>query len=164
MNLDILRMPRPRRLSRSSCVALIAAALLVPVGCAALDDNDGSTLTTTDGQQIQKTTLIGKWDLDGERTNTANGRPGIGAIPDDIAKDIFGKGWRFRSGGVLLTDKTIGAQEGTWRLEGKDQLHLRERPSASERIYTVSFRDGYMYLRRPDGEHLVMERNKFFGF
>src|SRR6187399_268904 len=76
-------------------LALLGAAALFQIGCASGDKplaaNSGKMLTTTPGQQLTEDMFIGKWDIDGERTNTANGYSGVGAIPADIARDMFGK-------------------------------------------------------------------------
>lgn len=132
--------------------------------CDALKDNGGSNLTTDPNQQLTAEMFKGKWDLDGERTNAANGISGISSIPSDVAKDIFGKGWRFSDQGVLLTDKPLGAENGSWRIEGNNTLVVKETPSAIDRRFAASFRSGFMYLKQPDGKWLVFEKDKFFGF
>jgi len=131
---------------------------------ATLKDNSGSNLTTTSGQQITESMLVGKWDLDGERTNSANGHSGVTSIPSDITKDVLGKGWKFEPGGVLKTDQVVGSKHGTWRIEGNNTLVVLESPNATPKSYEASFRDGFLYLHRPDGTWMVFEKSKFFGF
>jgi hypothetical protein len=149
-------------------VLLCASAAIT--GCDSADtpstlkDNSGSTLTTSAGQQITPDMLYGKWDLDGERTNKANGSAGIDAIPSDITKDVLGKGWRFEANGVLKTDDVVGSKPGSWRLEGGDTLVIQEAGQVEPRSYDISFRNGFMYLRGSDGKYMVMEKDKFFGF
>ena len=141
------------------------ATVLVSGGCdmspSVFEDNEGSTLNTN-GQQITTDMLVGKWDLDGERTNTANGNGGVVAIPSDIVTDVLGEGWKFHQGGGISLDRTIGTKEGTWRLDG-DSLTVQ--PAGEKAVvYKASFRDGFLYLKPEQGRTLVFERNKFFGF
>lgn len=148
-------------------MALFAAvAAFSFVACSSMSDNEGSTLTTKDGEQITEAMIVGKWDLDGERTNTANGNAGVGAIPDDVVKDVFGAGWRIQPNGVMQTDKTVGSDVGAWKIEGKNTLIVQENKAANspEVRYEASFRDGFMYLKKSDGKYAVMEKSKFFGF
>jgi len=151
-------------------LAFSFAAALALAGCDStpttshLQDNNGSTLTTTEGQQITEDMMLGKWDLDGELTNTANGNSGVDAIPSDIVKDVLGTGWKFERGGVLRTDQVIGSKPGTWKIEGTNTLVVQEGGQIEPHKYQVSFRGGYMYLKRNDGRWMVMERDKFFGF
>ena len=148
-------------------MAIGLSAYLASTGCEStqtsntLSENSGSTLTTTEGQQITDDMLLGKWDLDGELTNTANGNSGVEAIPSDIVKDVLGKGWRFERGGVLRTDAVVGSKAGTWKIDGKNTLTVQEAGQVDPHSYQVSFRGGYMYLKRGDGRYMVMERDKF---
>lgn len=147
--------------------SLLAAAALLLSACDSLGpesirDNEGSTLTTKPGEAIKESQLIGKWDSDGERTNTANGNSGVAAIPEDVYKDIMGKGWRFHAGGGLSIDQTIGSREGSWKLTPPANLAITDKGSTT--LYEASFRDGFLYLKNKEGRYLVMERNKFFGF
>jgi len=156
------------RITLIACSTALSTILLA--GCdgsntpSALKDNDGSTLTTRDGRQITEDMLVGKWDLDGERTNTANGHSGVVAIPSDVVKDVLGKGWRFERGGVLRTDQVVGSKPGTWRIEGANTLAIDEGGDRSPKSYKMSFRDGFLYLQRTDGSYIVFEKDKFFGF
>lgn len=146
-------------------ILFAAAAIAAFPACSSLQDNEGSTTTTADGAQITNEMMIGKWDLDGERTNTANGNAGVGAIPDDVIKDVFGKGWKFEAGGVLRTDEVVGSTPGKWRIDGKNTLVVSESSAnGAETRYEVAFRDGFMYLKGQDGKFSVMEKSKFFGF
>ncbi len=147
-----------------TAICLSLTALCALPACDAIKDNAGSTLTTEPNQQLTPAMFLGKWDLDGERTNATNGNSGVAAIPSDIAKDIFGKGWKFADKGVLLTDKPLGTDNGSWRIEGNNTLIVKETPAAVERRFAASFRTGYMYLKQPDGKWLVFEKDKFFGF
>lgn len=139
------------------------AMLLVLAACEMTSDNEGRNYNTNPGEPIQESWLLGKWDLDGERTNTANGNAGVIAIPDDVLKDVFGAGWRFEQDGVLLVDGVLGSRGGTWRLESPDVLVLKL-PDREERRYRARFTDGYLYLTGEGGRVRVMERSKFFGF
>jgi hypothetical protein len=143
---------------------------LLLAGCSSTElrvdprDNNGSNLTTAAGEPLDPAMFYGKWDLDGERTNTMNGAGGVIAIPSDILKDIFGKGWKFEPGGILKTDVTGGYKVGTWRVEPPATLVVREDESCPDGRFEASFREGYLYLRSPGGRYAVMERDKFFGF
>jgi hypothetical protein len=160
--IDMFKTPR-----FSLALGLLTVALVFSApGCSSLEDNDGSRLTTAESDQITESMLLGKWDLDGERTNTANGSSGVGAIPSDVGKDLGGEGWRFDVGGSLRTDQPVGTKQGRWRLTGKDSLTVQEdvANNSPELHFQVSFRDGFMYLKNSDGRYMVMEKNKFFGF
>jgi hypothetical protein len=142
----------------------VALALLLALGaCELATDNEGRTYNTTPGETLDPSWLLGKWDLDGERTNAANGNSGVTAIPDDVLKDVFGAGWRFERDGVLLVDGVLGSRGGTWRLEEPDTLVLKL-PEQDTRRYRARFTDGYLYLTGEGGRVRVMERSKFFGF
>jgi hypothetical protein len=138
-------------------------ALPLAVGCNSMEDNEGSVLTTTTDQQLTESMFLGKWDLDGERTNTVNGQGGVEDIPSDVFKDVLGAGWEFQRNGVLKIDRTIGTRTATWRIEGANALVIND-PDKGETRYEASFRDGYMYLKNPAGRWMVMEKGKFFGF
>lgn len=157
-----------------TCNAVVLAAALAAAGLIAgcssdsldlnLDDNKGSTLTTTPGQAITPDQLYGKWDIDGERTNTANGSSGTGAIPADIFKDIFGQGWKFEPNGVIKFDTTGGYTEGSYKIEG-DKLSVRYAGGSTATVYTASFKDGYLYLHDTQTKQFrVFEKSKFFDF
>ena len=132
-------------------------------GCSTLQDNEGSTLTTQDNEQLKPEYFIGKWDEDGERTNTANGNSGVVAIPADVFKDVLGKGWQFEAKGILKIDAIVGSDTGSWKLEGKDQLAMTL-PGDKQRKFTASFKEGYLYLKGENGKTTVFEKSKFFGF
>lgn len=151
-------------LRQAAFTAAFASLLAAFAACSSLQDNNGSTLTTAEGEQITEVMLLGKWDLDGERTNTANGNPGVGAIPSDIAKDLFGEGWEFRPSGVLRTDDVVGSIPGTWRIEGKDKLIVKENANSPELHFMASFRDGFLYLKNVGGRFMVFEKDKYFSF
>lgn len=139
---------------------------LVVGGCSTFDDNYGSDFTTKEGDPITEGMLIGgKWDLDGELTNTANGNPGVGAIFSDIGKDMFGEGWQFLSGGVFKADDGLGETTGHWRIKNKNQLIIQEdvRKNTPELFFEASFKSGYLYLKNAEGKFMVLERGKFFG-
>lgn len=124
-------------------------------------DNDGSTRTTAAGEAIQPHWLWGKWDLDGELTNRANGR----YVPlSDVAKDIFGPGWHFEEAGVLKVDATGGYETGSWWLEGGSVLVVQLPGAIQPQRYQAQFRGGFLYLTNERGGVLVFEKNKFFGF
>lgn len=131
-------------------------------GCSSTEtaENEGSTLTTAPGQQLEARMFYGKWDLDGERTNLANSQDNVA---DDIVKDILGAGWTFEPNGVFRRDRTVGEDLGTWEIQGADTLVITV---ANEPVqtYEASFRSGFMYLKDAAGAWKVMERNKFFGF
>jgi len=147
-----------------ACLTLGAAAL-APLGCTSgekpLAANSGKVINTTPDQQLTEDLFIGKWDLDGERTNTANGDGGVTDIPSDVVKDVLGKGWRFEKGGLLKTDQVVGWKTGSWRIDGKNKLIADEGKGAFN--YEASFKDGFLYLKKADGKVLVFERDKFFG-
>lgn len=127
-----------------------------------LRDNDGSQLTTAPGQPLNEVWFIGKWDLDGERTNTANGNSGVAAIPSDILHDIFGEGWKFEHYGFLKVDTTGGYTPATWKLNGNQlTINFPDRPAET---FVAHFSDGYLYLQDRYGRYRVLEKNKFFGF
>jgi len=125
--------------------------------------NSGVNLTTRPGQSLRTSMFVGKWDLHGKRTNLANGSSGFGAAGDNLWKDMTGKGWRFEEGGVIYTRTTFGKEKGYWRLKGKNQLVIKEHGAPVEVTYEAMFRDGYLYLKRPNGAWAVFERDKFFG-
>ena len=141
---------------------VFTAGLLAVAGCSSTEtaENDGSTLTTAPGQQLEPRMFYGKWDLDGERTNLANSQDNVA---DDIVKDILGAGWTFEPNGVFRRDRTVGEDLGTWEIQGADTLVITvgNEPGQS---YEASFRSGFMYLKDAAGAWKVMERNKFFGF
>ena len=141
----------------------LSAALLFISACTALEDNRGSSYTTEPGAAVDRAMFVGKWDVDGERTNTANGNPGVGAIPSDIWTDLFGAGWEFKKLGVLAVDSGAGTVVGDWRFEEPNRLYIKEKKDAEEKRFEVQFIDGYMYLKEPNGQITVMERDKFFG-
>lgn len=162
-------MTQTPRLQMFALTVLIACGLALTAcetgsSTRAIEDNEGSTLTTAPGQQLNESMFLGKWDLDGERTNTINGAGGVGAIPADVVMDVLGKGWRFESGGVLRVDRAVGTARGSWKIEGADTLVTTEPSKDGSQRYTASFRDGYLYLKAADGRWYVMERSKFFGF
>lgn len=154
---------------RSTFIFLLAASLIGLIGpaCTTLEDNNGSTLTTRDDEQIVEAMFIGgKWDLDGERTNTANGNGEVGAIPSDITKDMFGEGWSFRAEGVLKVDSgPFSETTGMWRIAGKNQLVIQEDVEKNSKVmnFVASFKEGYLYLKNAKGQFMVFERDKFFG-
>ena len=149
----------------AAAVISVGAIGLTVAGCDmspdVLEDNNGSALTTTPGAQLKESMFLGKWDLDGERTNTANGNSGVTDIPTDVVKDILGKGWKFHAGGGLSIDQTIGTKEGSWKLQG-DTVTIDE--GGGPHTYTARFQDGFLYLKKADGKYIVLERAKFFGF
>jgi hypothetical protein len=119
---------------------------------------------TVPGQQLKSEMFLGKWDLDGERTNKANGQTSAASIPSSILKDVMGKGWRFEKDGVLLTDTTGSARAGKWAIEGTDTLAVQEHDQTEPTHYTARFSDGYLKLTRADGKIMVFQRDKFYGF
>ena len=125
--------------------------------------NAGSNRTTSPGDPIQEEWLYGKWDVDGERTNTANGNPGLIAIGSDIARDMFGKGWKFEPNGVIKIDRAGGYVLGTYRIQG-NRLLIKKAGDADFTKYNAHFQDGYLYLYGPDSRWSVMEYAKYFGF
>ena len=145
----------------------IALMLTLALGCLTLgptacnSSGGGPRFNTKPGEQVTEAMLLGKWDLDGERTNTANGHGGVGAIPSDVTKDVLGKGWKFDPDGVLKTDRAVGWKTGSWRLEGKSTLVVNE--GSGEQKYDAHFQDGYLYLKKADGKFLVFERDTDFG-
>lgn len=155
------------RSSAGSFALLIAAAIAVATGCASgpdpLGENSGRVLNTAPDEQLTPEMFYGKWDLDGDRTNTANGRTGIESVGSDVMKDLTGKGWRLAANGVMHTDKAVGTSLGRWRIDGRNTLIVKESADAIEQTYQASFVDGYLYLHRADGIYLVFERDKFFG-
>ena len=152
---------------------LLAISLLSSVGCSSdlkdlslsFEDNDGSTLTTTPGDPVKPEWLYGKWDVDGELTNTANGNPGIDSIPQNINEDIFGIGWKFEPDGVLKVDVTGGFEMAHYQLDGCT-LRVRLPGRNDESVYFAHFQYGYLYLKEQgkDADWTVFEKNKFFGF
>ncbi len=147
--------------------ALVAVVLCLPIACTTLEDNNGSTYTSRDDEQLTEAMFVGgKWDLDGERTNVANGDGSAGAIPSDIGKDMFGEGWKFLIGGVMKVDSgPFSSTTGTWRISGKNQLILQEDVEKNTKVlnFIASFKDGYLYLKNAKGQFMVFERDKFFG-
>ena len=144
--------------------ALFAGATLGLMGCTSgdkpLQPNSGKSIDSTPGQTLTEAMFLGKWDIDGERTNTANGHGSVAAIPADITRDILGKGWRFEPHGDLKVDQAVGWKTGSWKLSG-DSLTVDE--GKGPHTYTAQFKDGYLYLKTADGKTLVFERDKFFG-
>ncbi|MBI1375637.1 MAG: hypothetical protein GC159_23245 [Phycisphaera sp.] len=152
---------------RAACLTAIVALLLAG-GCTGsgpdpMSRNSGVNLTTRPDQSLRTSMFIGKWDINGKRTNLANGNSGLGAAPDNFWKDLTGKGWRFEEGGILWTKATFGSDKGHWRLKGKHELVIQEFGAPTEVTYEAMFRDGYLYLKRPTGGWLVFERDKFLG-
>jgi len=125
-------------------------------------ENAGVKLTTKPDQYLRTSMFIGKWDVDGKRTNLANGAAGIGTVPDNFWKDMTGKTWKFEEGGILYTSGTFSKKRGSWRLKGKDRLVVMEYGAPVEVSYETLFRDGYMYLKRPNGAWIVFERSGLF--
>lgn len=152
--------------------AILALALVGFAGCSSrpgeispnVEANDGSSLTTSPGEPLKEAWLLGKWDVDGERTNTANGASGVGAIPSDIFKDVLGDGWKFEPNGVVKIDAAGGYRRGSYTLAG-DQVTVVYSGQPDGITYTdVHFRSGYLYMKKPDGRWIVFEKNKYFGF
>lgn len=153
------------RITSSLIAVVLASAFTLPActsGPEPVQENAGKAINTQPGEQLIEDQFIGKWDLDGERTNNARGQGGVTAIPSDIFKDTLGKGWRFERGGVLKIDATVGTKTGSWRIVGKDGLALTT-PNGDQ-SFTAQFRAGYLYLQRSDGKWFVFERDKYFGF
>ncbi len=149
-------------------LAVIGAGLMA--GCSSngidadIDDNKGSKLTTTPGTPLTEEQILGKWDLDGERTDLENGQGGAGAIGSNIFKDMFGSGWKFEPKGVIKFDKTGGYTEGTYKIDG-DKLRIRYTGGASDYVYQAHFQDGYLYLKDVQTKsYRVFEKSKFFDF
>ncbi len=159
-----IEMYRMKRLGMTLAAVFV---MVLMVGCSSKKfvDNEGININSKPGEPIRAAWLMGddtKWDLDGERTNTANGRGGILDIPSDIIKDVLGKGWRFLPRGTLLADGTLKSKPGEWKLDG-NLLTVREYGQPKGITYKAHFRDGFLYLEKPDGKWMVFERNKFFG-
>ena len=144
----------------SWAVTLAGCKHLPPV----LQDNEGSTLTTASSEPLRNVMFIGKWDLDGKRTNEANGKTGLGALGPNIAIDMLGTGWKFEPGGLLRTDTTLGPKTGWWRVRGGNELQIKEAGQVEPLRFLAGFRDGFMYLQDTEGKWLVFELNKFFGW
>ena len=152
-------------------MVLLLAVAGLGVGCSSdlkdlsfnFEDNDGSTLTTTPGDPVKPEWLKGKWDVDGELTNTANGNPGISSIPENIDEDIFGTGWKFEDGGVLKVDTVGGFDLAHYRLDGCT-LTVKLPDREEESVYQAHFQFGYLYLKDKNGNWTVFEKDKFFGF
>ena len=149
-------------------LSLATAALAAAIGLTActsgpepIQDNSGKIINTQPGEQLLEEQFVGKWDIDGERTNNAQGQGGVTAIPSDILKDTLGKGWRFERGGVLKIDAVVGSKTGSWRIVGKDGLAVTT--PEGDQSFTAQFRAGYLYLKRADGKWFVFERDKYFG-
>ncbi|HWB20108.1 MAG TPA: hypothetical protein VG711_07410 [Phycisphaerales bacterium] len=157
------------KLSHARAAGLLLVPVLGLVACEAgegpdfISENNGQTTTTTDNTQLTEQMFLGKWDLDGERTNAANGSPGVDAIPSDIAKDIFGNGWRFKTGGVVETDQAVGWTTGSWKLEGKNTLAVQEKGEMEPKKFSAQFINGFMYLKNANGKTYVYEKDKYFG-
>jgi hypothetical protein len=124
--------------------------------------NSGSTLTTAPGQDLAEDMFLGKWDIHGDLTNSANGLNGVQAIPSDIAEDLFGRGWRFERGGIMRISAGLGTHQGEWKVSG-DTVSIRTDRQLSMIDYTAQFSDGYLWLTRRDGRVFVFEKDKFFG-
>lgn len=146
--------------------AAVAAILAASIGCSSSQPvrSGDRPFNTVAGQQLKPEMFLGKWDLDGQRTNEANGKSAATAIPSSIFKDVMGAGWRFERDGVMFTDAATSAKPGKWSLEGLDVLVIQEYQKPEPVRYAARFSDGYLRLKRADGVYLVLQRNKFFGF
>ena len=149
-------------------VALLIVASAVVGGCSlrsgTMDPDSSKVINTVAGEQLTESMFLGKWDLDGERTNTANGSGGVTAIPSDVLKDVLGKGWVFEKNGSLRTDAIVGSKPGSWSIEGTDTVVIKESGQNEAKQYKARFTDGFLYLQKADGKYFVFERDKFFGF
>jgi hypothetical protein len=154
--------------TRLLAIGLCGVAATLIAGCSSdsldlnLEDNKGSMLTTQPGQAITQEMLLGKWDLDGELTNKANGKGD--PIPSSVFKDMFGPGWKFEANGVLKFDTTGGYTEGSYKISG-DKLSIRYAGGAGDTVYTAQFKDGFLYLYHAETQkYRVFEKSKFFDF
>ena len=156
-------------ISRTSALALLCCALILPgTGCSSswnemdfsLKSNSGSALTTHFDKPHIPAMFYGKWDVNGDMTNTANGHSGPASIPSDFAKDWVGVGWKFEPDNVLKVDIPLGYRLGWWQVKG-DKLTIYDGPPVT---YRCHFQSGYLYLQAGDGEWIVLEKNKYFGF
>jgi hypothetical protein len=140
------------------------------VGCSSegidanIDDNKGLKLTTVPGTELKEDQILGKWDLDGERTDLENGHAGAGALGSNVFKDMFGSGWKFEQKGVIKFDKTGGYTVGSYKIEGST-LRIRYTSGTKDYVYLAHFQDGYLYLKDVETKtYRVFERSKFFDF
>jgi hypothetical protein len=140
---------------------MIACGAGMLSGCSGIMDNDGSRLTTSTGEAITESMLLGKWDIDGERTNEANGSGGVTSIASDVAKDVLSSGWKFEPNGVLKIDGTPLERTGSYSIAG-NKVTIKD-PKHEALTFETSFRDGYMYMKYPNGKYKVFEKDKFFG-
>jgi hypothetical protein len=161
------------KLRNNTCllaIGLVCVGAGFMAGCSSdeidvnIDDNKGSKLTTTPGTPITEQQLLGKWDLDGERTNLENGKGGAAAIGSNIFKDMFGSGWKFEPKGVIKFDKTGGYTVGSYAIEG-DKVKIRYTGGATDYVYQAHFQEGYLYLKDTQTKtYRVFEKSKFMDF
>lgn len=155
---------------RFALVAALLALLLPLTSCTSgmeevnlsLADNAGSNRTTTPGDPLRPHWFFGKWDIDGRRTNLANGRAGLRTVPNTIYSDILGDGWKFEPNGELKIDGFARARVGQWRIDG-NRLYIIKPGQQAETYYLAHFDAGFLYLYNRDGQWAVFEYNKFFG-
>ncbi len=160
-------------LNRKLCligVALLSLGAGFAAGCSSdginanIDDNEGIRLTTAPGTALKEDQILGKWDLDGERTDLENGHAGAAALGSNVFKDMFGSGWKFEPAGVIKFDKTGGYTVGSYKIEG-DKLRIRYTSGTRDYVYLAHFQDGYLYLKDVETKsYRVFERSKFFDF
>ncbi len=144
----------------SLILAAVAMIGLMVAGCSGPSQADIHAEAKA-GTPVTAENVLGKWDLDGEKTNTANGKEGILAIPGDIIKDTLGDGWLLESGGVLKVDDVVGSKTGSWTVSnGKLTVQLPGRDK--KQTYKGTIMGQYMYLEA-NGEYRVFHKNKFFG-
>ena len=156
---------------RHFAAVAVMAVVVVGIGCSSspnemsadVRDNEGRLYNTAPGESIDSSKLLGKWDVDGERTNTANGNPGVLSIPADVFKDVLGAGWKIEEAGRLKVDRAGGYATGKWKLEG-DKFSVLMPDRDTWTTYTARFQDGFLYLQDAAGNFKVFERSKFFGF
>lgn len=150
---------------RLYCSACCLLAVVASSGCEShrLSANSARMVTSVEGHQFTDSMFLGKWDLDGARTNAMNGVSGLSSIPSNLAKDLLGTGWMFREHGDLLTDTVLGKIQGRWRIHGTQTLLVQQSPDRLIMKFKASFRDGYLYLKTEDGRWWVFQRDKFFG-